>query len=198
MIAILFEQQEPPAQYAVVGLITKIKARNRPDRLKKADQATQATPEFAREVILSKCNAHTYEVALLRGLALEFFAAGPCAAILQRYPGIQMYELASRRAPRQVRVFDVFALGQTKPAKELLAVAQHFSFCVWNFCGPTWAQHRPQTPLKPFFLLAGQLVNVTWSCKFIIGRWEMKICTRFSNWGEALFVQMKHVRHPGA
>ena len=123
MIAILFEQLEPPAQYAVVGLITDIKARNRPERRKKADQATQATPEFAREVILSKCNAHTYEVALLRGLALEFFAAGPCATILHKYPGIQMYELAGRRAPHQVRVFDVFALGQTKPAKELLAVA---------------------------------------------------------------------------
>ena len=37
-----------------------------------------------------------------------------------------------------------------------------------------------------FFLLAGQLVNVTLSCKFIIDRWEVKICTRFSNWGEAL------------
>ena len=123
MIAILFETQEPLARYAVVGLITEIKARNRPDRLKKADQARQATPEFAREVILSKCNAITYEVALLRGLALEFFAAGPCAAVLERYPGIQMYDLANRRAPRQVRVFDVFALGQTKPAKELLAVA---------------------------------------------------------------------------
>ena len=123
MIAILFEQLEPPAQYAVVGLITEIKARNRPERLKKADQATQATPEFAREVILSKCNAHTYEVALLRGLALEFFAAGPCATILHKCPGIQMYELAGRCAPHQVRVFDVFALGQTKPAKELLAVA---------------------------------------------------------------------------
>ena len=34
-----------------------------------------------------------------------------------------MYELAGRRAPHQVRVFDVFALGQTKPAKELVAVA---------------------------------------------------------------------------
>ena len=123
MIAILFETQEPMARFAVVGLITEIKARNRPERLRKADQATQATPEFAREVILSKCNAITYEVALLRGLALEFFAAGPCAAILERYPGIQMYDLANRRAPQQVRVFDVFALGQTKPAKELLAVA---------------------------------------------------------------------------
>ena len=120
MIAILFEQMEPRANYAAVGLITEIKARNRPERLKKADQATQATPEFAREVILSKCNARTYEVALLRGLALEFFAAGPCAKILHQYPGIQMYELAGRRAPHQVRVFDVFALGQTKPAKELL------------------------------------------------------------------------------
>ena len=37
-----------------------------------------------------------------------------------------------------------------------------------------------------FFLLAGELVNVTWSCKFIIGRWKVKICTRFSNWGDAL------------
>ena len=70
IIAILFETQEPLARYAVVGLITEIKARNRPDRLKKADQARQATPEFSREVILSKCNAITYEVALLRGLAL--------------------------------------------------------------------------------------------------------------------------------
>ena len=51
------------------------------------------------------------------------FAAGPCATILHKYPGIQMYELASRRASHQVRVFDVFASGQTKPAKELLAVA---------------------------------------------------------------------------
>ena len=123
MIVILFETQEPLARYVVVGLITEIKARNQPDRLKKADQATQATPEFAREVILSKRDAITYEVALLRGLALEFFAAGLCAAILERYPGIQMYNLANRRAPYQVRVFDVFALGQTKPAKELLAVA---------------------------------------------------------------------------
>ena len=98
MIAILFEQMEPRANYAVVGLITEIKGRSRPERLKKADQATQATPEFAREVILSKCNAHTYEVALLRGLALEFFAAGPCATILHKYPRIQMYELAGRRA----------------------------------------------------------------------------------------------------
>ena len=123
MIAILFEQMEPRANYAVVGLITEIKGRSRPERLKKADQATQATPEFAREVILSKCNAHTYEVALLRGLALEFFAAGSCAAILHKYPEVQMYELAGRHAPHQVRVFDVFALGQTKPAKELVAVA---------------------------------------------------------------------------
>ena len=122
MIAILFEQMEPRANYAVVGLITDIKGRSRPDRLQKADQATQATPEFAREVILSKCNARTYEVALLRGLALEFFAAGPCATILHKYPSIQMF-VAGRRAPHQVRVFDVFALGQTKPAKELLAVA---------------------------------------------------------------------------
>ena len=115
MIAILFETQEPVVRFAVVGLITEIKARNRPERLRKADQATQATPEFAREVFFLKCNAITYEVALLRGLALEFFAAGPCAAILERYPGIQMYDLANRRAPEQVRVFDVFALGQTKP-----------------------------------------------------------------------------------
>ena len=109
MIAILFEQAEPPAQYAVVGLITDIKTRNRPERLKKADQATQATPEFAREVILSKCNAMTYEVALLRGLALEFFAAGPCAAIRKRYQGIQMHELTGNVLPHHVRVFDVFA-----------------------------------------------------------------------------------------
>ena len=88
MIAILFEQMEPRANYAVVGLITEIKGRNRPYRLKKADQATQATPEFAREVILHKRNAHTYKVALLRGLALEFFAAGPCASILHKYPEI--------------------------------------------------------------------------------------------------------------
>ena len=40
MIAILFEQAEPPEQYAVVGLITDIKPRNRPERLRK-DQATQ-------------------------------------------------------------------------------------------------------------------------------------------------------------
>ena len=123
MIAILFEQAEPPEQYAVVGLITDIKARNRPERLKKADQATQATPEFAREVILSKCNAMTYEVALLRGLALEFFAAGACAAIRRRYHGLQMHELTGNVLPHHVRVFDVFALGLTKPVKELLAVA---------------------------------------------------------------------------
>ena len=65
----------------------------------------------------------TYEVALLRGLALEFFAAGPCAAIRNRYQGIQMYELTGNIVPHHVRVFDVFALGQTKPVKELLAVA---------------------------------------------------------------------------
>ena len=87
------------------------------------DQATAATPEYARDVILHKRNAHTYEVTLLRGLALEFFAAGPCESILRQYPGIQMYDLAARQAPHQVRVFDVFALGQTKPAKELVAVA---------------------------------------------------------------------------
>ena len=34
-------------------------------------------------------------------------------------------------------------------------------------------------------MLADQLVYVTWSCKFIIGRWEVKIYTWFSNWGEA-------------
>ena len=70
MIAILFKQLDPQAQYAVIGLITEIKARNRPDRFKKVDQATAATPEHAREVILHKRNAHTYEVALLSGLAL--------------------------------------------------------------------------------------------------------------------------------
>ena len=107
----------------MVGLITDIKPRNRPERLKKADQATQATPEFAREVILSKCNAMTYEVALLRGLALEFFAAGACAAIRRRHHGLQMHELTGNVLPHHVRVFDVFALGLTKPVKELLAVA---------------------------------------------------------------------------
>ena len=34
-----------------------------------------------------------------------------------------MYDLAAQHAPHQVRVFDVFALNQTKPAKELAAVA---------------------------------------------------------------------------
>ena len=29
-----------------------------------------------------------------------------------------------------------------------------------------------------------QVVHVTWSCMFIIGRWEVKICTLFSNWGD--------------
>ena len=77
--------------------------------------------EFAREVILSKCNAMTYEVALLRGLALEFFAAGACAAIRRRYHGLQMHELTGNVLPHHVRVFDVFALGLTKPVKELLA-----------------------------------------------------------------------------
>ena len=76
MIAILFDQLDPPARCAVVGLITEIKARNRPDRLKKVDQASAATPEYARDVILHKCNAHTYEVALLKGLALEFLCCG--------------------------------------------------------------------------------------------------------------------------
>ena len=35
MIAILFEQMEPRANYAVVGLITEMKGRNRPDRSKR-------------------------------------------------------------------------------------------------------------------------------------------------------------------
>ena len=79
MIAILFEQAEPPAQYAVVGLISDIKTRNRPER--------------------------------------------PCAAIRRRYQGIQMHELTGNVLSHHVCVFDVFASGQTKPVKELLAVA---------------------------------------------------------------------------
>ena len=38
-----------------------------------------------RQQILSKCNAHTYEVALLRGVAREFFAAGLSAAIQRKF-----------------------------------------------------------------------------------------------------------------
>ena len=57
----------------------------------------------------------------------------------------------------------------------------------WRFEYPPRRFTTPWINCVPlFFLLAGQLVNVTWSCKFIIDRWKVKICTRFSNWGEAL------------
>ena len=61
MIAILFEQLDPQVRYAVVGLITEIKGRKRPDRLKKADQATQATPFFSPKLPCGPCDlvSHT-------------------------------------------------------------------------------------------------------------------------------------------
>ena len=48
MIAILFETQEPVARCAVVGLITEIKARNRPERLRKAEGHTSHPGVCAR------------------------------------------------------------------------------------------------------------------------------------------------------
>ena len=37
---------------------------------------------------------------------------------MRQYPGIQMYELAARRAPHQVKVFDVFAPDKPQASQQ--------------------------------------------------------------------------------
>ena len=52
-----------------------------------------------------------------------------------------------------------------------------------QFPAAEFTTNRPfQSLILQFFLLAGQLINVTWFCKFIIDRWKVKICTQFSHW----------------
>ena len=82
MIAILFETQEPLARYAVVGLITEIKARNRPDRLKKADQPHRppqnlrekwSSPSAMQSLMKSPCSEAWPWSSSLQGHARPFW-----------------------------------------------------------------------------------------------------------------------------
>lgn len=124
MISIVFSTEDGHNdRKAIFGLIMEVHRRNKPERLKNAQPTQAQLAEYGISVTLHKCNAQSYDLALLMGGALEHFTAGPKSMLKWKFSNVEVFDLAEHRIPGQIFVHDVFALGTTKPAHELVAVA---------------------------------------------------------------------------
>ena len=71
-----------------------------------------------------KCNPRSLDLALLRAEAARVFCDSTMRTIINEFPDISYCNLAGDPIPKQIHVREVFAIGHTRTAKELTAVAQ--------------------------------------------------------------------------
>ena len=122
VIAIVFHagsHTTPP--WFVIGIVMDSRPRG---RAKWLNDTTVPPQERGYGVTHHKCNPRSLDLALLRVEAATVFCDSTMRAIVAEFPDISYYNLAGEPIPEHIHVREVFAIGHTRTAKELLAVSQ--------------------------------------------------------------------------
>ena len=123
VIAIVFNSGGQNAPLCVaIGIVMDCKLRNRPKWL---NDPTRSVQERGQGTTHHKCNARSLDLALLREEAARVFCDSTMHAIIGEFPQVSYFNLAAQDPiPGTIFVREVFAIGHTRTAKELTAVAQ--------------------------------------------------------------------------
>ena len=122
VIAIVFHLGGPTAPPCVViGIVIDSRPRG---RAKWLTDTTVPPQERGYGVTHHKCNPRSLDLALLRAEAARVFCDSTMRAIVNEFPDVSYCNLAGDPIPEQIHVREVFAIGHTRTAKELTAVAQ--------------------------------------------------------------------------
>ena len=122
VVAIVFHLGGPNAPPCVViGIVMDSRPRG---RAKWLNDTTVPPQERGYGVTHHKCNPRSLELALLRVEAAQVFCDSTMRAIIDEFPQISYCNLAGDPIPEHIHVREVFAIGHTRTAKELTAVAQ--------------------------------------------------------------------------
>ena len=122
VIAIVFHagsHTTPP--WFVIGIVMDSRPRG---RAKWLNDTTVPPQERGYGVTHHKCNPRSLDLALLRVEAATVFCDSTMRAIVAEFPDISYYNLAGEPIPEHIQVREVFAIGHTRTAKELIAVSQ--------------------------------------------------------------------------
>ena len=122
VVAIVFHLGGHNAPLCVVmGIVMDCRPRG---RAKWLNDTTVPPQERGYGVTHHKCNPRSLDLALLRAEAARVFCDSTMRAIVNEFPDISYCNLAGDSIPEQIHVREVFAIGHTRTAKELTAVAQ--------------------------------------------------------------------------
>ena len=122
VIAIVFHLGGHTAPLCVViGIVMDSRPRG---HAKWLNDTTVPPQERGYGVTHHKCNPRSLDLALLRVEAAQVFCDSTMRAIIAEFPQISYCTLAGDPIPDQIHVREVFAIGHTRTAKELTAVAQ--------------------------------------------------------------------------
>ena len=105
----------------VIGIVMDSRPRN---RAKWLTDTTVPPQERGYGVTHHKCNPRSLDLALLKVEAARVFCDSTLRAISNEFPDILYFNLTDDTIPEHIHVREVFAIGHTRTAKELTAVAQ--------------------------------------------------------------------------
>ena len=122
VIAIVFHVgSHTTSPWFVIGIVMDSRPRG---RAKWLNDTTVPPQERGYGVTHHKCNPRSLDLALLRVEAATVFCDSTMRAICAEFPNIFYYDLAGDPIPEHIHVREVFAIGHTRTAKELIAVSQ--------------------------------------------------------------------------
>ena len=122
VIAIVFHVgSHTTSPWFVIGIVMDSRPRG---RAKWLNDTTVPPQERGYGVTHHKCNPRSLDLALLRVEAATVFCDSAMRAICAEFPNIFYYDLAGDPIPEHIHVREVFAIGHTCAAKELIAVSQ--------------------------------------------------------------------------
>ena len=105
----------------VIGIVMDCRLRG---RAKWLNDTTVSPQERGHGNIHHKCNPRSLDLALLQAEVAQVFCDSTMRAIIDVFPQISYCNLAGDPIPETIYVREVFAIGHTRTAKELTAVAQ--------------------------------------------------------------------------
>ena len=122
VIAIVFHVgSHTTSPWFVIGIVMDSRPRG---RAKWLTDTTVPPQERGYGITHHKCNPRSLDLALLRVEAATVFCDSTMRAIVAEFPNIFYYDLAGDPIPEHIHVKEVFAIGHTRTAKELIAVSQ--------------------------------------------------------------------------